>query len=206
MLIKICGVTRIRDAVQATELGVDLIGLNFYSGSPRFVTSRRARAIADRVRDKVALVGVFVNAPETAVRAAIDDLGLMYVQLHGEETPEFVRALGRRAIKAFPLGTRRDLERLARFPCSKFHLVDAHSAARGGSGRRANWSLALEAASRYRILLAGGLTPDNVASAIQAVNPYGVDVASGVESVPGIKDGRKMEAFVRAARAGANGK
>mgnify|MGYP001599005070 FL=1 len=200
MLVKICGVTRVRDAALGAALGADLIGLNFFAGSPRFVSARRARAIADRVRDDVRLVGVFVNASEAKILATIDDLGLDLVQLHGDEPPEFVRAFGRRAVKAFPLGTQRDLERLSLYPCPNFHLVDARTPERGGSGQRADWSLASEAATSYRIVLAGGLTPETVAAAIQAVRPHGVDVASGVESAPGIKDAQKMEAFIRAAR------
>jgi phosphoribosylanthranilate isomerase len=203
VLVKICGVTRVRDAALAAALGVDFIGLNFFRDSPRFVSPRRARAIADRVRGDVRLVGVFVNAPEAAVRRAIDDLGLDLVQFHGDESPEFVGALGRIAVKAFPLGTRRDLAQLEIYPCPNFHLVDARAPSRGGSGQRANWRLASEAAMKYPILLAGGLTPENVWRAIQAVRPFGVDVASGVESAPGVKDPKMMKSFVFAATAGA---
>ncbi|MBI3072027.1 MAG: phosphoribosylanthranilate isomerase [Deltaproteobacteria bacterium] len=201
LLVKVCGLVRIRDAVAAVELGADLIGLNFFADSPRFVSPRRARAIADRVRGAVKLVGVFVNAPETLIRAAIDDLGLDFVQLHGDEPPDFVRAIGPHAVKAFPLATRRDLAAIERFPCPNFHLLDARAPVRGGSGHRANWSLAFEAAAQHRVFLAGGLTPENVATAIRAVRPYGVDVASGVESAAGIKDAKKMDSFLVAVRA-----
>lgn len=202
-LVKICGVTRAQDAVAAVNAGADWLGLNFYSGSPRYVEPARAAVIASAARKNkpgVAIVGVFVNAPVEEMQAVADSLALDYIQLHGNESVETCAVFGDKAIKAFRLTSEEDVEAATNFPCLTI-LVDAPSAAYGGSGRLGDWSLAANLAKRSaRLMLAGGLNPDNVAAAVSAVLPFAVDVASGVESAPGEKDPEKMRRFVLAAR------
>jgi len=205
MIVKICGLTRPEDAAFAAEAGADWLGLNLWPKSRRFVTASRARevaAAARAARSDIALVGIFVDQPIEEVLELCDSLELRYAQLHGDESPDDVRRLGRRAIKAIPLTSPRDLDRLVDYSCSTF-LVDTPSPGRGGSGELGDWRLARSAAEQHRVVLAGGLTPDNVAAAIAAVSPYGVDTASGVESIPGHKEAELMERFIRAARAAA---
>jgi phosphoribosylanthranilate isomerase len=199
--IKICGIKTESDALAAMEAGADLIGFNFYPKSPRYIGVGRCRDIMSVIRQhgRVICVGVFVNASVADIRAAIDTCGLPLAQLHGDETPEMLRALGGRAFKAFR-GIPSSLEEFARKDAPAF-LVDASVKGEyGGTGVTADWDGAARLASDYSLLLAGGLTPENVAYAVRQVRPWGVDVASGVEFAPGEKDANKMKAFVRAVR------
>jgi phosphoribosylanthranilate isomerase len=196
VFVKICGITRPEDARAAAAAGADAIGLNFWPGSKRFVTHERAAQIVAVLPPSVRRFGVFVNPGAAEVGNAFDAGLIDTAQLHGDETPPFAAALARPYVKALRL---RALDQLEGWPCELL-VVDADAPGYGGSGTAADWTLARAAAAQRRILLAGGLGPDNVAAAIAAVAPFGVDVASGVESAPGIKDPDKMAAFIAAAR------
>jgi phosphoribosylanthranilate isomerase len=195
--IKICGVTRAEDGACAAELGATHVGLNFWPGSRRCVTVERAAAIAAALPAGVIKVGVFVDAPAEAIEDTVAAVGLDRVQLHGAEDPDFCRRFGARAIRAVRVAGPADLMALVRYDVELF-LLDA---AAPGAGRPFDWSLARAAhVHRRPFFLAGGLTPDNVADAVRAVAPFGVDVASGVESAPGIKDASRLRRFIAAVR------
>jgi len=199
--IKICGIRTLDDALAAIDLGADLIGFNFYLKSPRYVEVGVCRGITSRVRTigRVTCVGVFVNASVAEILATMETCGLSLAQLHGDETVEFMDALEEKAFKAFR-GIPADIDGFARSDAPAL-LVDASvKGLYGGSGVTADWDGAAELAKKYPLLLAGGLTPKNVAEAIHRVKPWGVDVASGVESAPGKKDPSRMKAFVQAVR------
>ncbi|HVX15557.1 MAG TPA: phosphoribosylanthranilate isomerase [Pirellulales bacterium] len=210
--IKICGITTAEDGALAAGAGADAIGLNFYAHSPRFVDQQRGRSIVNGLPPNVAKVGVFVNAPAAEIRALAGSLALDFVQLHGDEPPEAMAELGGLSvIRAFRLGADgwqrwfAYLERcrqLNALPCAV--LVDAHRHGEyGGTGQSPDWTIVSrfhDANIRLPLILAGGLTPGNVAEAITAARPYGVDTASGVEVRPGVKDKGRVEAFVAAAR------
>lgn len=200
--IKICGVRTVKDALAAMEAGADLIGFNFYPKSPRYVEVGMCRNIMAVVRryPRVTCVGVFVNASLAEIRATIDTLGLNLVQLHGDETPELLRSLNGQAYKAFR-GIPADIPGYERQDAPMFLVDAAVKGLYGGSGVTADWTGAAELAKKYPLLLAGGLTPENVADAVRRVKPWGVDVASGVESAPGEKDAGKMVEFVKKVRA-----
>ncbi len=200
--VKICGITNLADALAAVEAGADVLGLNFYEQSPRHVPVRAAAELSKGLPPFVMRAGIFVNPDEELVTRAIGECGLSLLQFHGDERPEFCAQFGLMSIKAFRI---RDAESLQAIP--EFHtdayLLDAYSPeARGGTGGKFNWDLAVAAQKFGKpIFLAGGLTPDNVTEAVRQVRPFGVDVASGVESAPGKKDHAKVRAFVAAVRA-----
>jgi phosphoribosylanthranilate isomerase len=207
--IKICGVTRPEDAAAIAAAGADAIGLNFYPNSPRFVTDEQAAEIIAILPPTVAKVGVFVNADAATIRDKAQRLGLDWVQLHGDEPPDFIAKLpGLAVIRAVRLRDRVSVVlpdakgKLVRLPNAV--LVDSFSdAAYGGTGQTVAWEHIPEAKRRLAglpVILAGGLTPENVAEAIRVARPNALDVASGVESSPGIKDLAKVQAFVTAAR------
>jgi len=198
--VKICGVTRVEDARVVAESGADAIGFNFWSQSPRYVDPPAARRIGAELPSTVTRVGVFVDASRDEIEAIAEEALLDVVQLHGSEPPDLARSLSRRVIRAVRARTPGDLDGLADYPASAL-LVDAFVAGEpGGTGRRADWELARAACALGPVILAGGLDPENVGSAIHAVRPYGVDVASGVEAAPGLKDATKIRAFVSRAR------
>jgi phosphoribosylanthranilate isomerase len=198
-VIKVCGVTRPEDAAFAARQGAAAIGLNFWRGSKRFVEDPRARDIIAAIPPHVLKIGVFVNAHPLVVTETLAELRLDMVQLHGDEKVGSWSDLPPkrivRAIRVYDEASLKDA--LAWDPA--FFIYDAHTPSFGGSGVTAPWGL-IAAGARRPFLLAGGLKPENVAEAVHAVRPDGVDVASGVESAPGIKDHRKIEAFVGAAR------
>ncbi len=199
--IKICGIKTVNDALAAMEAGADLLGFNFYPPSPRFIDVGTCRDIMSVMRKygQITYVGVFVNASAASIRATLDTCGLNLAQLHGDETSEAVRCLYGRAFKAFR-GAPEKVNGFAREEAPAL-LVDASAkGVYGGTGLTADWKSAAELAKHYPILLAGGLTPENVAAAVRRVQPWGVDVASGVESAPGVKDAQKMKAFVKQVR------
>ena len=199
--IKICGIKTVNDALAAMDAGADMLGFNFYPKSPRYIGVGQCRDIMSVMRgySHITYVGVFVDASVEEVRATIETCALSLAQLHGNETPEMVRALDGKAFKAFR-GVSENLIGFARDVAPAF-LVDASvKGAYGGTGVTADWASAAGLARQYPLLLAGGLTPENVAEAVRRVNPWGVDVASGVESSPGVKDASKMREFVQAAR------
>jgi len=216
--IKICGLTDVVDAVEAARAGADAIGLNFYPKSPRFIQPEQARPIVEALPAEVVKVGLFVNAPTADVCRTFDQLGLDLIQLHGDEPPTFLTHLGDRPVmRAFRLGGGR-LSPVARYldECRQLGymprlvLVDAHvKGAYGGTGQVADWQALKEYpldTSVPPLVLAGGLTPDNVAEAIRAVRPAAVDTASGVEAVPGRKSDVLMQRFVTAATRAFQGK
>ena len=210
--IKICGITRVADAIAAAGAGADAIGLNFHSGSPRVIELGVAEAIAEALPAHVARVGVFVNSTAAVVRETADRLKLDFVQLHGDEPPAVTAELADlRVVRAFrlgPAGWTPLIEYLAE--CDRLHgapaavLVDASRAGMfGGTGQMVDWELAHafhELSLNLPLVLAGGLTADNVADGVSAAAPAAVDTASGVESMPGIKDAGKIAAFVSRAR------
>lgn len=194
MIVKICGITRAEDARLAASLGATAIGFIFWPSSPRAISPLRARAIVDALPASVTTVGVFVNAGRDEIEAAADEANLQAVQLHGDETPDLARSLSRRVIKAITLAGDID-ERVNEWPGTML-LLDAHDAAkRGGTGRVIDWDRAAAIARAHDIILAGGLGPANVADAVARVRPAGIDVSSGVESSPGIKDPGKLRAL-----------
>lgn len=199
MFVKICGVTSEEDALLAVAMGADAVGFNFVPASPRFLAVSRAADIAKRLPPEILTVGVFRDEARERVVELVNKAGLRSAQLHGYESAEdtrWVRARVPLVIKAFPGGDPA-LADAAAYGADVL-LLDSASP---GSGLVFDWSLAEGAPSGHRILLAGGLTEDNVAEAIERVRPWGVDVASGVESEPGVKDPRKVRAFINAARA-----
>jgi phosphoribosylanthranilate isomerase len=228
ILVKVCGITSEDDALAAAEAGADLLGFIFYPPSPRSVTPEQARRIVDalrrspyaaperrpgrhqpgepgpeRVLPPPALVGVFVDEDLATVRHVLGSCGLDIAQLHGMEPPQAVANLmasGTRVFKAFRVRAGASLSALQRYQATAY-LLDAYVAGRpGGTGQTFDWELAVQAKRHGRIILSGGLTPDNVAAAVDFVQPYAVDVASGVESGPGRKDHDKVRRFVAAAK------
>jgi phosphoribosylanthranilate isomerase len=197
--VKICGIKTVTDALAAMDAGADFIGFNFYSKSPRYISVGQCRDIMSVMRryGHIQYVGVFVNSSMEDIRATMETCGLRLAQLHGDESPEMMNALHGKAFKAFR-GIPQETNGFAREDAPAF-LVDASvKGIYGGSGVTVDWIAASELAKNYPLLLAGGLTPENVADAVEQVKPWGVDVASGVESAPGKKDLGKMKAFVRA--------
>lgn len=207
MFVKICGITSVEDAAAAIEAGADLLGFNFYLSSPRYIDPGRCQEIIASIQArglKAGMVGVFVNAPLEEIRTVMETCRLHIAQLSGDEPPEILDALEGRAYKALRIKDADDLQAaLQRYPVRRFppaFLVDAHRPGEyGGTGQVADWSLAAGLARQMPILLAGGLTPENVAQAVAQVRPWGVDVASGVESAPGVKDADKMRLFCQQA-------
>jgi phosphoribosylanthranilate isomerase len=203
LIVKVCGITRPKDAVAAVRAGADWIGINFWPKSSRFCTDSLGCLVADAARraGEVDVVGVFVNATPARIREVDATIGLDRIQLHGDETPADCAEFAGRYMKAISMTTPSDIGRLSEYDCDVF-LVDTPTQGYGGSGRTGDWGLAAEATATGRlVVLAGGLTPGNVAKAIRTVQPYGVDVASGVEYEPGMKDARAMARFVEAAKA-----
>ena len=204
--VKICGLKTLDDALSAVDVEADLLGFNFYPPSPRYVSPEVCAAIVSGLRQRsstATLVGVFVNAPAGMIISYLDRCGLDLAQLSGDEPPATLAALAGRAYKALrPTSLTAFQEALAHYPGAPqppAWLVDAYRPGEyGGTGRVADWSLAQELAHRAPILLAGGLTPENVTQAVRQVQPWGVDVASGVESTPGVKDHARIQAFIRA--------
>jgi len=198
MFVKICGITRVADAEAAVEAGAGAIGFVFWPESPRFIDPYRARAIASTLPPFVTAVGLFVNQPLQYVKAVASLVRLGAVQLHGDETPEYAAAVSSPVIKAVPFSPAEDV-RVGAWPASTTLLLDAHDPVkRGGTGRTIDWTGAAAVAAQRRILLAGGLTPDNVREAVAQVRPFGIDVSSGVERTPGVKDHPRMRALFEA--------
>ncbi len=204
LYIKICGVTSLADAQAAVAAGADALGFMFYRPSRRFIEPAAAGAIIGQLPDRVARVGVFVNAPEAEVRDVIATTGIDTLQFHGEEPPEFCASFRPlRVWKAFRMADANSLRAVRLHPDADALLLDSHvSGSHGGTGHSFDWDLAIGAKQLGRpVILAGGLNPENVAAAVAHVRPFGVDVSSGVESAPGQKDHSKIEAFIRNARA-----
>lgn len=203
--IKICGVTSVGDARLAIESGADALGLNFAPGSPRCLGSEEARIIREAIPLTVEVVGVFVDAPLDDIRAHAEYVGLDTAQLHGHESPEFLEQLSQivPAYKALRIGSAEDVALAESYGGDRI-LVDAKvPGAMGGTGQTFDWTLIEELNERRKLILAGGLRPENVRECVAQVLPYGIDTASGVETDPRNKDPEKMRLFVQNARAGA---
>lgn len=199
MKIKICGLTNLEDAELATELGATHLGFIFYPKSPRYVEPLVVREITSKLRGKAQFVGVFVNAPALVISEAARVSGIKSAQLHGDETPADCQKLPFEVIKAFRPKTPDDLAALVSFaPFAQSFLIDAAVPGEfGGTGKLANWDLAIAAKNHGPIFLSGGLTSENIAAALETVRPYGVDVSSGVEELPGKKSPAKLENFFK---------
>jgi len=215
MRVKICGITKLEDALAAIDAGADFLGFNFYPKSPRYLTVERCAELtaAVRSRSSALCVGIFVNEDFETIKNIMRQCDLDLAQLHGEEKPEQIAALGGRAFKAFRGAGENHAAYAAASPLSlkgreaggenelPAFLVDAYSTTQyGGTGHKADWAAAQTLAAQYPLFLAGGLTPENVTEAIRQVNPWGVDVASGVERAPGVKDHAKVRLFVERAK------
>ena len=201
--VKICGLTNLADAQAAVAAGADMLGFNFYEKSPRHVSLAPAAEITRRLPPSVLRAGVFVNAPAEFVLRAISEVGLTMLQFHGDEPPEFCTQFGLMTLKAFRIRDENSLAQIPDFQTDAY-LLDAFSADEfGGTGKKFNWDLAIEAKKSGKpVFLAGGLTPENVADAVRKVRPFAVDVSSGVEipGAPGKKDHAKIKAFIEAVR------
>jgi phosphoribosylanthranilate isomerase len=201
MLIKICGITRLEDAEAAVDAGASALGFVCWPESPRFVDPYRARAIVQSLPPFVTAVGVFVNQPTEYLASVASLVHLGAVQMHGDETVDDALAVRRPVIKALTLEDASRADRLNAWPARVTVLLDVHDPVRrGGTGRTIDWAAAAAIASGRRIVLAGGLSPDNVAEAVARVRPFGIDVSSGVESSPGRKDHGRLRALFEALR------
>ena len=196
--VKICGITRAGHARAAAEAGADAIGLVFYEPSPRFVTCAQARAVCAALPPLVSVVGVFVNPVPHEVEAVVDRLPVDLLQFHGEESRELCAGTGKPYVKAVRVRTRDDVvTAAARYPDARALLLDTHhDALWGGTGASFDWRVVPDDVE-HPVVLAGGLTPDNVGDAIRLVRPFAVDVSGGVESAPGEKDARSIERFIK---------
>jgi phosphoribosylanthranilate isomerase len=199
VLVKVCGMHRVKDAVLAAELGASAVGFIFWPGSPRFIDPATARTIAAALPPTVARVGVFVDQAPEFVKQVAERVPLDAVQLHGNEASEDYARLGVPLIKAIAVSDPFDATLIDAVPEDVTIMLDAHDPERrGGTGRTIDWSVAAAMAARRRTILSGGLNPRNVSEAVDRVRPYMVDVSSGVESAPGVKDPTKLRAFFRA--------
>ena len=199
IFIKVCGITRLTDALHAVEHGATAVGFVLWPRSPRAITVERAADIIAELPSNVMTVGVFVNEPVDAIRQVVERARLTAVQLHGDEPPAYADALDWPVIRAISVN---DIDEASEAwsPDTALLVDNIDPIRRGGTGAAIDWSQAAGIARKRRVVLAGGLTPDNVASAIRAVRPYGVDVSSGVESAPGVKDFDKVAQFIANAR------
>lgn len=199
--VKICGITSVEDALSAAQAGAHAVGLVFHPASPRYVAPERAAQIVRRLPPFVTAVALFVDAPPDAVRAVLDTVPVHLLQFHGSEAPEYCAGFERPYLKAVRVRPGVDLlQYAARYASAKGLLLDAFSdAAHGGTGESFDWTL-IPASLPLPVVLAGGLTPQNVGEAVRKVRPWAVDVSSGVERAKGIKDAAKVAAFIRGAR------
>lgn len=199
--VKICGLTTLDDAMAAVDAGTDAVGFVLYKESPRCISVEQAQEIINQLPPFVTTVGLFVNQPTHWVRVMAERCGVDAFQFQGDETPEYCEAFPQRAIKAIRVQDGASLNRMAEYRVRAF-VLDAYCEGEyGGTGQRFDWDLAVPAKAYGRIILAGGLTPDNVAEAVRRVQPFAVDVSSGVEgSVKGTKDHGKIRAFIQAAK------
>jgi phosphoribosylanthranilate isomerase len=198
--VKICGITNLEDALMAIEAGADALGFVFHAKSPRFITPDKAGEIIRELPPFVTTVGLFVNSDIGFVNSTVDSCGIDIIQLHGDETADFCSRVNRRVVKVFRIRNEESLAFIKDYRVSGF-LFDAYSPeAYGGTGKTFNWDIAREAKKYGPVILAGGLTPDNVRQAVERVNPYAVDVSSGVEATPGRKDPVKVREFIKMAK------
>lgn len=202
MFVKICGITRLEDALAAVDAGANALGFVFWPKSPRRVDPERARQIVAALPDRVIAVGVFVDQPTDDVNEVAQRVGLGAVQLHGTERGDYLRTMTRPVIKAVSV-VGEEAPDVSEWAPDVTILLDVHDPVRkGGTGRTIDWTAAAAVAHRRKILLAGGLTPQNVSDAIARVMPYGIDVSSGVEMEPGLKDHGRIKALFEAVHGG----
>ncbi|MBS1791993.1 MAG: phosphoribosylanthranilate isomerase [Acidobacteria bacterium] len=193
--LKVCGITSLEDALAAIECGAEFLGFNFYRKSPRYIAPEAARAIIEQLPSEITTVGIFVNeAQPKDVIQILQISSVQLAQLHGDEGATYCEAVGaERVVKALRVGEGFDVRQVQDYPAWAI-LFDAFDKnLYGGTGKTANWEVAREAAKLTRLFLAGGLSPENVAEAIRSVEPFAVDVNSGVESAPGKKDGARLK-------------
>lgn len=199
--VKICGLTTLEDALAAAEAGADALGFVLYKESPRCISVAEAQGIIRRLPPFVTTVGLFVNQPTQWVRIMAERCGVDILQFQGDESAAYCEAFGQRAIKAIRVKDRESLADMSEYAVRAFVLDAYREGEYGGTGQTFDWDLAVAAKSHGRIILAGGLTPENVAEAVARVRPFGVDVSTGVEgSVKGVKDHGKIRAFIQAAK------
>jgi len=196
--IKICGITRLEDALEASQLGVDAVGFVFYNKSPRYITPQKAASIIRQLPPFVSAVGLFVNPTQDFIAEVLQTVPLGVIQLHGDETADFCSAQRRRVMKAIPVSNVDDIQSMNRFRCPLLLDAKAPAGVYGGTGKSFDWSLLQHVQHDYPLTLAGGLHVDNVQEAMAIRQWFALDVSSGVESSPGIKDAEKMRAFVAA--------
>ena len=200
--VKVCGMTSLKDALVAVEVGADAVGFIFYKKSPRSVTMKTVREIVLELPPFVDTVGVFVDETAEQVNKIADYCNLDIIQLHGDESPTYCKKIRRKVIKAFRIKDMQSVKKISNFQVSGFLLDTFSENLHGGTGKVFDWNLALPAKKFGPVIMAGGLTPNNVQQAVRQIRPYGVDVCSGVESEPGIKDHKKVRAFLKNANAG----
>ena len=200
LFVKICGVTNADDALCAAESGADAIGFNFYPSSKRFIAPEKAREVVEGLDPAVMRVGVFVNPERDEVEAVVSEVGLDALQLSGNETPDDVSRYRMKVFKAIHVLSVDSLREMKTFEVDAFLLDTYRDGDFGGTGETFDWDVARKAKQFGKVILAGGLKPENVAAAVRLVRPYGVDVSSGVELRPGIKDHKKIREFIRRAR------
>jgi phosphoribosylanthranilate isomerase len=203
--VKVCGITNLVDAEKALEFGADALGFNFYPPSPRCIAPEEARAVLQRLPEGSCNIAVFVNEPKQKVREIITHgefangrQAYSALQFHGEESQEYCRGWSMKVIKAFRVREKKSLEGMEQFPAD-FYLLDSWSSGYGGSGAAFSWEW-LEGLKTEKLILSGGLSIENVVEAIRRIRPYGVDVCSGVETRPGIKNHAKLKEFILAAK------
>jgi phosphoribosylanthranilate isomerase len=200
--VKVCGTTRLKDALLAVECGADAIGFIFYKKSPRCVSAKTAKEICSKLPPFIHRVGVFVNETADTINRIAERCGLDAVQLHGDESPAFCKKIKHRVIKVVRVKDAASLKEMSRYAVDGF-LFDTYKEDQwGGTGKVFDWELVTRAKKYGPVIIAGGLNPRNVKAAIQKVQPYGVDVSSGVEQSPGKKDPKKVKAFLKAVREG----
>ena len=202
LFVKICGITNLADALCAIEAGANALGFVFYPRSPRFCDVEKARHIIRELPRGIVKVGVFVNEPIDLLLQYLSNMPLDYAQLHGDETPGFCSKMPIGVIKGLRVKSLDEIKKLPDYPVA-YYLLDSYSEKEyGGTGAAFDWNIAVEAKNILSspVLLSGGLTPENVAEAVNKVDPYGVDVSSGVETSPGIKDHKKVREFINNAR------
>ena len=200
--VKVCGMTSLKDVLVAVEEGADAVGFIFYKKSPRSVIMKIAREIVLELPPFVDTVGVFVDESAVQINKTADYCNLDIIQLHGDESPTFCKRIQRKVIKAFRIKDMQSVKKISSFQVSGFLLDTFSENLHGGTGKVFDWNLVLPAKKFGPVIMAGGLTPNNVQQAVRQVRPYGVDVCSGVESEPGIKDHKKVRAFLKNAKAG----
>ena len=200
--VKVCGMTSLKDALVAVEGGADAVGFIFYKKSPRSVTMKTVREIVLELPPFVDTVGVFVDETAEQINKIADYCNLDIIQLHGDESPTYCKKIRRKVIKAFRIKDMQSVKKISNFQVSGFLLDTFSENLHGGTGKVFDWNLALPAKKFGPVIMAGGLTPNNVQQAVRQIRPYGVDVCSGVESEPGIKDHKKVRAFLKNANAG----